>query len=52
MDKWLQDKLDRKIKQVEKQGHGEIVIKVKNGYIHRVLTTEDDLVFNKKEEAE
>ncbi|KKL81835.1 hypothetical protein LCGC14_1990780, partial [marine sediment metagenome] len=33
MDKWLQDKLDRKIKQVEKQGHGEIVIKVKNGYI-------------------
>ena len=51
MEKWLQDKLDLKIAQVEKQGHGEVIIKIKNGYIHRVLTTEDDMMFNKKEEG-
>ncbi len=29
---------------VEKKGHGEVIIKIKNGVIYRVLTTEDKLV--------
>ncbi len=51
MDKWEQDKLDPKVDFIKKQGHGEVLIKIKNGYIHRVLTTEDDLWVNKKEEG-
>ena len=34
--------IEHKIEQIKKKGHGEVVIKIKNGYIWRILTTEDD----------
>jgi len=33
-----------KIAEIKKLGHGEIVIKVKNGQVYRILTTEDKLI--------
>ena len=36
--------LEEKIDQVKKQGHGEVIIKIRNGYVWRVLTTEDNLL--------
>ena len=34
----------RKIRHILKLGHGEVTVKVKNGTIHRVLSTEDELM--------
>lgn len=33
-----------KIEQVEKESHGEVIIKIKNGYVYRVLATCDTMV--------
>ncbi len=29
---------------VEGKKHGEVIVKIKNGYVYRVLTTEDSLI--------
>ena len=44
MDKEISERLEEKIEQVEKLGHGEVVVKIKNGVIYRILTVEDELV--------
>ena len=36
--------IKEKIDAVKGLGHGEVVIKIKNGIVYRVLTTEDKLV--------
>jgi len=33
-----------KIEQVKKLGHGEVIVKIKNGIVYRILATEDKLV--------
>tara|TARA_Y100000310_G_C20138713_1_gene559245 strand:- start:353 stop:505 length:153 start_codon:yes stop_codon:yes gene_type:complete len=43
----MQD-IREKVERVEKQGHGEVVVKIKNGFIYRILVTEDSLVSNSK----
>ena len=42
-DKELES-LREQIEEIESHGHGEVIVKVKNGYIHRVLSTKDTLV--------
>ena len=32
------------IEKIESQGHGEVTIKIKNGYVWRVLSTKDNLI--------
>ena len=36
--------LTQKIEWVEKQGHGEVVVKIRNGVVYRILVTEDELI--------
>lgn len=36
--------IKQKIAEIEKLGHGEVIIKIKNGVIYRVLSTKDELV--------
>ena len=36
--------IKEKILEIEKLGHGEVVIKIKNGTVYRILATEDKLV--------
>ncbi len=43
-EEYILEDIIEKIQQVEKLGHGEVVIKIKNGYVYRVLTTEDSLI--------
>jgi len=33
-----------KIDTIKSLGHGEVIVKIKNGKIYRILTTEDKLV--------
>ena len=42
MDKEELEYIQKKVEEVEKLGHGEIIIKVKNGFIWRVLQTFDE----------
>ncbi len=44
MDSKVKEDIEKKIEDIEKQGHGEVVIKIKNGVIYRVLKTEDELI--------
>ena len=43
--------IKEKIEQVENDGHGEVVVKIKNGRVYRTLQTfdelEEDKVFDK-----
>ncbi len=36
--------IKEKIESVEKKGHGEIIVKIKNGHVWRILSTEDELI--------
>ncbi|MGD9116868.1 MAG: hypothetical protein PVJ61_06830 [Dehalococcoidia bacterium] len=36
--------IERKLSIIKKSGFGEIRIMVKNGIVHRILSTEDELV--------
>lgn len=36
------------VERVKKQGHGEIIIKIRNGYVYRILETYDALVKERK----
>lgn len=38
------DLIKEKIEYIIKQGHGEVVVKIKNGVVYRVLTAEDQLL--------
>ncbi len=44
MEEYILKDIIGKIEQVEKSGHGEVVIKIKNGYVWRVLVTYDTIV--------
>jgi len=37
------------IEKIEALGHGEVTIKIKNGYIWRILSTNDTLLTQNKE---
>jgi len=37
------------IEKIEAEGHGEVVVKIKNGYIWRILTVNDKLLDKKQE---
>ncbi len=39
--------IKQKIEEVEASGHGEVVIKIKNGYVWRVLQTFDKKLLDK-----
>jgi len=52
VDERIRNKIDKRITQVEASGHGEVTIKVRNGYVWRILTTEDDLMENGREDKE
>jgi hypothetical protein len=38
------EKIKNKIKDVESEGFGEVVIKIKNGAVCRILKTDDELI--------
>lgn len=37
------NKVLKKIEEIKAFGHGEVVVKIKNGHIYRILKTEDEL---------
>ncbi len=39
-------KIEKKIEQVKNDGHGEVVVKIKNGRVYRTLQTFDELEKN------
>ena len=41
---WELDLVKETVDAIKKRGHGEVVIKIKNGVIYRVLKTEDTLI--------
>ena len=40
-------RIEEKVDQILKFGHGEVIIKIINGHIHRVIKTEDELWLKK-----
>jgi len=42
-DKELES-LREQIEEIETHGHGEVIVKVKNGYIYRIICSKDTLV--------
>ena len=44
MNKQTIELIKEKVEKVEVVGHGEVVIKIKNGYVWRILSTLDELV--------
>mgnify|MGYP001590217081 CR=1 FL=1 len=50
MEEDVRKLLEQKIAQIEKHGHGEVVVKIRNGQVWRLLTNEDTLLLNKVKE--
>jgi len=44
MDTKTLEKVKEKIERISVQGHGEVIVKIKNGHIWRILATEDELL--------
>ena len=44
MEKEALESIKKKVEEVEKKGHGEVIVKIKNGTIYRVLQTFDELM--------
>ena len=50
MDTKTLEFIKQEIEKVEAHGHGEVVVKVKNGFVYRVIPSPDYLL-DKKEKA-
>ena len=44
MEASVLENIKEKIAQVESDGHGEVIIKIKNGHVWRILQTYDTLL--------
>ena len=45
-DKITLDEIKESIEKVEARGFGEVVVKIKNGYVHRIIETIDTILDN------
>ena len=44
MEAEILQNIKEKIERLEEKGHGEVVVKIKNGYVWRILDTRDTMV--------
>lgn len=44
MDKETLELIKKNIEEIEAGGHGEVVVKIKNGFVFRILITQDKLL--------
>ena len=44
MDDKTLNKIKEKVEQVEREGHGNVNIIIKNGYVYRITKTDDELL--------